>query len=49
MADAIYNYPVGIGSAGGIDGQPYMLLTSYESKNAIENEEHVIMKCATYI
>ncbi len=34
---AILNYPVGIGSAGGIDGQPYMLLTSYESKNAIES------------
>ena len=33
----ILNYPVGIGSAGGIDGQPYMLLTSYESKNAIES------------
>ena len=37
MADANYNYPVGIGAAGGIDGQPYMLLTSYESKNAIES------------
>ena len=33
----ILNYPVGIGSAGGIDGQPYMLLTSYESKNAVES------------
>ena len=33
----ILNYPVGIGSAGGIEGQPYMLLTSYESKNAIES------------
>ena len=37
MADAYLNYPVGIGAAGGIDGQPYMLLTSYESKNAIES------------
>ena len=37
MADANLNYPVGIGAAGGIDGQPYMLLTSYESKNAIES------------
>ena len=34
----IYDYPVGIGTAGtGITGQPYMLLTSYESKNAIES------------
>ena len=33
----ILNFPVGIGSTGGIDGQPYMLLTSYESKNAIES------------
>ena len=32
-----FDYPVGIGSAGGIDGQPYMLLTSYESKNSIES------------
>ena len=31
------DYPVGIGSTGGIDGQPYMLLTSYESKNSIES------------
>ena len=35
--DAFLNYPVGIGAAGGIDGQPYMLLTSYESKNSIES------------
>ena len=33
----ILDFPVGIGSTGGIDGQPYMLLTSYESKNAIES------------
>ena len=33
-----FDYPVGIGMAGkGISGQPYMLLTSYESKNAIES------------
>ena len=33
-----FDYPVGIGMAGtGITGQPYMLLTSYESKNAIES------------
>ena len=33
-----FDYPVGIGTAGtGITGQPYMLLTSYESKNAIES------------
>ena len=34
----IYDYPVGIGTDGtGITGQPYMLLTSYESKNAIQS------------
>jgi hypothetical protein len=49
MADAIYNYPVGIGAAGGIDGQPYMLLTSYESKNAIESETKIISSIALYI
>ena len=37
MADKNYNYPVGIGAEGGINGQPYMLLTSYESKNAIQS------------
>ena len=47
--DAIYNYPVGIGAAGGIDGQPYMLLTSYESKNAIESETKIISSIALYI
>ena len=47
--DAIYNYPVGIGAAGGIDGQPYMLLTSYESKNAIESEGVIISSIALYI
>ena len=32
------DYPVGIGTAStGITGQPYMLLTSYESKNSIES------------
>ena len=35
--DAFLNYPVGIGAAGGIEGQPYMLLTSYESKNAVDS------------
>jgi len=49
MADAIYNYPVGIGAAGGIDGQPYMLLTSYESKNSIESQTPIISSIALYI
>ena len=49
MADAIYNYPVGIGAAGGIDGQPYMLLTSYESKNSIESVTSIISSIALYI
>ena len=35
--NAYLNYPVGIGAAGGIEGQPYMLLTSYESKNAVDS------------
>ena len=47
--DATYNYPVGIGAAGGIDGQPYMLLTSYESKNAIESQTPIISSIALYI
>ena len=34
MAD--FNYPVGIGSDNKA-GQPWMLLTSYESKNSIES------------
>ena len=34
----IFDYPVGIGLQNkGIEGQPYMLLTSYESKNSIES------------
>ena len=46
----IYDYPVGIGTAGtGISGQPYMLLTSYESKNAIENHATIISSIALYI
>ena len=45
----IFDYPVGIGSAGGIDGQPYMLLTSYESKNSIESETPIISSIALYI
>ena len=49
MADANYNYPVGIGAAGGIDGQPYMLLTSYKSKNSIESETPIISSIALYI
>ena len=45
----ILNYPVGIGSAGGIDGQPYMLLTSFESKNSIESETKILSSIALYI
>ena len=45
----ILNYPVGIGSAGGIDGQPYMLLTSFESKNSIESQTKIISSIALYI
>ena len=45
----ILNYPVGIGSAGGIDGQPYMLLTSYESKNAVESVGKIMSSIALYI
>ena len=33
---ANYNFPQGIGS-NRVSGQPYMMLTSYESKNAIES------------
>jgi hypothetical protein len=47
--DATYNYPVGIGAAGGIDGQPYMLLTSYASKNSIESHTPIISSIALYI
>ena len=50
MADKNYNYPVGIGTKGtGISGQPYMLLTSYESKNSIESETPIISSIALYI
>jgi hypothetical protein len=49
MADATYNYPVGIGAAGGIDGQPYMLLTSYKSKNSIESDTSILSSIALYI
>ena len=45
--DAFLNYPVGIGAAGGIEGQPYMLLTSYESKNAIESVGQISGKTAS--
>ena len=45
-----FDYPVGIGTTGtGITGQPYMLLTSYQSKNAIENETPIISSIALYI
>ena len=46
MAD--FNYPVGIGSDNKA-GQPWMLLTSYESKNAIENHTKIISSIALYI
>ena len=46
-----FDYPVGIGTAGkGISGQPYMLLTSYESKNSIESKgSKIISSIALYI
>ena len=45
-----FDFPVGIGTAGtGISGQPYMLLTSYESKNSIESEGIIISSIALYI
>ena len=46
-----FDYPVGIGmgSGIGITGQPYMLLTSYESKNSIESEGIIISSIALYI
>ena len=46
-----FDYPVGIGTAGkGVSGQPYMLLTSYESKNSIESNEGIILSSiALYI
>jgi len=45
-----FDYPVGIGTTGtGITGQPYMLLTSYESKNSIESETPIISSIALYI
>jgi len=48
---ANFNYPVGIGTAGtGTSGQPYMLLTSYESKNSIESKGSIILSSiALYI
>jgi len=46
----IFDYPVGIGTAGtGITGQPYMLLTSFESKNAITSHTKIISSIALYI
>ena len=46
-----FDFPVGIGTAGkGVSGQPYMLLTSYESKNSIESNEGIIISSiALYI
>ena len=45
-----FDFPVGIGTAGkGVSGQPYMLLTSYESKNSIESEGIIISSIALYI
>ena len=46
----IFDYPVGIGTAGtGITGQPYMLLTSFESKNAITSHTKILSSIALYI
>ena len=46
-----FDFPTGIGTAGkGVSGQPYMLLTSYESKNSIESNEGIIISSiALYI
>jgi len=45
-----FDFPVGIGTAGtGTSGQPYMLLTSYESKNSIESEGIILSSIALYI
>ena len=46
-----FDFPAGIGTAGkGVSGQPYMLLTSYESKNSIESNEGIIISSiALYI
>jgi hypothetical protein len=50
MAEKNFNYPVGIGTTGtGISGQPYMLLTSYASKNSIESQTPIISSIALYI
>ena len=46
-----FDFPAGIGMAGkGVSGQPYMLLTSYNSKNSIESNEGIIISSiALYI
>ena len=45
---ANYNFPLGIGS-NAVYSQPYMLLTSYESKNAIESQTKILSSIALYI
>ena len=47
VADTATN-SVGIGTSV-ISGQPYMLLTSYESKNSIESQGKIISSIALYI
>ena len=41
-------FPTGIGTNVG-SGQPFMLLTSYESKNAIESQTKILSSIALYI
>ena len=43
-----YQFPTGIGS-NAVYTQPYMLLTSYESKNAIESQTKILSSIALYI
>ena len=43
-----YQFPTGIGS-NAVYTQPYMLLTSYESKNAIESQTRILSSIALYI
>ena len=45
---ANYQFPTGIGS-NAVYTQPYMLLTSYESKNAIESQTKILSSIALYI
>ena len=44
----LLSFPKGIGT-NVVSGQPYMLLTSYESKNAIESQTKILSSIALYI